>query len=169
MKQALYLFPLRIRYALLLACALFALAGCGKSVIAVPDSPTAQTAQRTTADAKNAVVRTARSQIGTPYKSGGQSPGGFDCSGLVTWAYKQHGFQVPRTTSEQTRLGRKVERAGLQAGDILVFRTSSGLHTGIYSGRGTFIHSPKTGEKVREDALNNVYWNKVYREARRVL
>ena len=157
-----------MRYALLLGYALLALAGCGKSIIAVPDPSAAQT-QRTTADAKNAVVRTVRSQIGTPYKTGGQNPGGFDCSGLVAWTYKQHGFQIPRTTTEQTRSGRKVERAALQAGDILVFRTNSGLHTGIYSGRGTFIHSPKTGEKVREDALNNVYWSKAYREARRVL
>ncbi len=129
----------------------------------------AQSCTAAPVEAKSSVVNTARSQLGTPYRKGGQTPDGFDCSGLVAWAYKQHGIQVPRTTTGQTRMGYKVERASLQAGDVLVFRTRSGLHTGIYTGRGTFIHSPKAGDKVREDELNNIYWTKAYREARRLL
>ena len=162
----------------LVCCLVFAVmlfSGCGKSPISIPapaslpGKGSAQQGSIPNATVKNKVVSSARSQIGVPYRWGGQAPGGFDCSGLVMWAYKQQGITVPRTTSEQTRAGRRVERKAMQPGDIVVFRTQSGLHTGIYTGRGTFIHSPKPGERVREDPLANSYWNRAYREARRLL
>ena len=173
------LLPAGVGYCLRFVCGLvFAamlLSSCGKTAIdapapvSLPGKGSGQQSSIPNATAKNKVVSSARSQIGAPYRRGGHAPGGFDCSGLVMWAYKQQGVTVPRTTGEQTKMGRRVERKALQPGDIIVFRTQSGLHTGIYTGRGTFIHSPKPGDRVREDRLANSYWNKAYREARRLL
>jgi len=119
------------------------------------------------------VVCTAVTQLGKPYRSGGHSPGkGFDCSGLVYWAYGQNGVKVPRITVDQARAGQSVARARLQAGDIVVFRSrdsSSGLHTGIYVGKNTFIHSPNRRSKVRYDSLTSPHWSKTYLTGRRIV
>lgn len=148
-------------------------AGCGKGFFSLPEffssSERSGSATGNPSQVKADIVRTARAQIGTPYRSGGAAPGGFDCSGLVQWAYRQHGITVPRTTAQQIHAGVRIKKNELQAGDIIVFRTSSGLHTGIYTGKGTFIHSPRTGAYVREERLHTDYWTRAYREARRIL
>lgn len=108
------------------------------------------------------VVETARSQIGNRYRAGGASPQkGFDCSGLVWWSYGQHGVKVPRITTDQAKAGKSVSRKSLKAGDIVIFRTGNsprGLHSGLYCGNGTFIHSPGSGKKVCIDKLSGNYW-----------
>ena len=100
------------------------------------------------------VVKTAYSQIGKKYRSGGASPQkGFDCSGLVWWSYRQHGVALPRITTEQAKSGRPISKKLLKPGDIVVFRTGQsprGLHTGLYAGGDSFIHSPGQGKKVLE-------------------
>ena len=119
------------------------------------------------------VARTATAQIGRPYRSGGISPQtGFDCSGLVYWAYGQHGTQVPRTTTGQAKAGRTVSRSRLNAGDIVVFREPSGpnqLHTGIYIGNNNFVHSPNSRSAVRTDSLNTPHWRRAFISGRRIL
>ena len=120
------------------------------------------------------VVESAHSQIGTRYRSGGDSPGkGFDCSGLVQWAYKQQGIALPRLTTDQARAGRLIApQEGLQPADILVFknrRGPHGLHTGLYAGGGNFIHSPGTGQRVRTESLETAYWKKSLIGARRLI
>lgn len=119
------------------------------------------------------VARTAATQIGRPYRSGGETPKkGFDCSGLIYWSFRQNGVKVPRVTTEQMRMGQPVPRNRLQPGDIVVFRASSGpngLHTGIYAGQGKFIHSPNSRSKVRMDSLSTPYWKKTFLTARRVV
>lgn len=118
-----------------------------------------------------AVVKTAKSMVGKPYKWGGCSPSdGFDCSGYVWWVYKQHGLSVPRTASEQARYGQSVSYDNLRAGDIVVFDPpqNKGKHTGVYTGRGTFLHSPKAGARVREEGVQP-YWYRHFVEGRRVL
>lgn len=116
----------------------------------------------------NAVCSTARAQLGTPYKYGGTTPEtGFDCSGLVSWAYARHGLATPRTAREQNGMGNKVGRNGLRAGDVVVFRTKSGMHTGIYTGKGRFVHSPGTGKLVREDDIDSKYWSPRFVAGRR--
>ena len=105
------------------------------------------------------ISRTARSAVGTPYRPGGNSPkSGFDCSGLVCWAYAQNGVSLPRTAVEQRNIGRAVPKDRLQPGDVVVFNIRRGLHTGIYTGDGKFIHSPSRGKTVREENLNQQYW-----------
>ena len=109
--------------------------------------------------AGKAISRTARSAVGTPYRPGGNSPkSGFDCSGLVCWAYAQNGVSLPRTAVEQRNIGRAVPKDRLQPGDVVVFNIRRGLHTGIYTGDGKFIHSPSRGKTVREENLNQQYW-----------
>ena len=119
------------------------------------------------------VVRTAYSQMGRQYRSGGASPHkGFDCSGLIWWAYRQHGVKVPRITTDQARAGQAVPKARPRPGDIVVFRTGNsprGLHTGIYAGGGSFIHSPRKGERVRMESLNIPYWKSKLIAVRRVV
>jgi cell wall-associated NlpC family hydrolase len=117
-----------------------------------------------------AICRTLRTQIGVPYKYGGYSPRtGFDCSGLVLWAYRQYGVSTPRTAKEQARYGRGVSKDKLSPGDIVVFHIRGGYHTGVYMGNNSFVHSPKPGSNVKVESLNNRYWNKVYRGARRFI
>ena len=120
--------------------------------------------------AGHAVVRTARTQIGAPYKYGGEAPEtGFDCSGLARWIYRQHGTALPRTTRTQLTAGREVKQNGIQAGDLLFYRISraGALHVGIYSGGGTMIHSPKSGGRVREESIQKRYWVSRFLGARR--
>ena len=120
----------------------------------------------------SAVVATAKTQIGKPYKYGGSTPStGFDCSGLIQWSYKQHGISVPRQAKDQAASGKAVKKSQLQPGDIVVFRISarSGIHTGIYSGKGNFVHSPSSGKRIREDNINTDYWKRRYVSARRIL
>lgn len=120
----------------------------------------------------SAVVAAARSQLGKPYKYGGSSPqAGFDCSGLIHWSYKQHGVTVPRIASDQAKTGSVVPKSRLRQGDIVVFRISGrpGIHTGLYSGNGKFIHSPSSGKRIREDSMDDDYWKRRYVSGRRVI
>ena len=115
-----------------------------------------------------AISRTAHKAVGVSYKPGGNSPkSGFDCSGLVCWAYAQNGVSVPRTTVEQNRMGTRVSKSNLQPGDVVVFQIRRGLHTGIYTGNGKFIHSPSRGKKVREEDMNQKYWKDKFIAGRR--
>jgi cell wall-associated NlpC family hydrolase len=116
-----------------------------------------------------AVSRVALSAVGTPYRMGGSTPEkGFDCSGLVFWAYARNGIKVPRTAAEQSGLGAAVRRSELKPGDILVFRIKSGLHTALYVGENSFVHSPSSGKTVRVDSMSKNYWQSKYIAARRV-
>jgi cell wall-associated NlpC family hydrolase len=100
------------------------------------------------------MIDSATSMIGQPYRFGGSQPGGFDCSGLVFYAAANAGVRVPRTAAEQLEVGLKVERAELQAGD-LVFMHLSGkeLHVAIALDRQLFVHAPSHGGRVRVDSL----------------
>ncbi len=109
----------------------------------------------------NSISSAAKTQLGKKYRSGGTSPKtGFDCSGLVQWAYKVNGVKVPRVTSAQAKVGKRVLSKHARPGDIIVFRTGrsrTGLHTGIYVGNNKFIHSPRSGKSIRIDTINT-YW-----------
>lgn len=106
------------------------------------------------------LLHVARRAIGTPYRYGGSSPRGFDCSGLVQFAHREVGLDVPRTTASQWRHARTPDRRHLLPGD-LVFFTLGGRknrHVGIYEGQGRFIHAPSSGKRVRRASLNNPFW-----------
>lgn len=113
--------------------------------------------------------------VGTPYRWGGNTPdSGFDCSGLITYVYKDMAqVHLPRTTREMIVMpGQTVQRQSLNSGDLVFFATSGGRvvsHAGIYVGEGRFVHAPSTGGTVRLDRLDNPYWSKAYLNAKRVL
>lgn len=143
--------------------ALLALSGCAITEPVVPDRP----------QKKASVTQAARSQIGVPYRSGGDNPSsGFDCSGLVQWCYATQGFKLPRRTEDMLRVGVPVEKQDLISGDLVFFNVSRkrwGLHVGVYSGGGRFIHSPTPGSRVREESLYERYWVRSYIGARRII
>jgi len=122
---------------------------------------------------KNSVVAAARSLTGVRYRWGGESPQtGFDCSGLTWWTYKQVGVSIPRISSDQYETGQPVGRRDIRPGDLVFFRLGGNpknMHVGIATGRDTFIHSPSSGGRVREDSMDLPYWRERFIGARRVV
>jgi cell wall-associated NlpC family hydrolase len=102
------------------------------------------------AGAAGVAIRAAESMINTPYHYGGTTPeGGFDCSGLMMWAWAQAGVTLPRTAAEQQKLGQLVSsESALQPGD-LVFFGNPAHHVGMYVGNGDMVDAPQTGEDVK--------------------
>lgn len=94
------------------------------------------------------VVQAALTQIGSPYVWGGAAPGGFDCSGLVMWAFQQAGINLPHSSQALAHGGQPVALSDLQPGDVLTFY-SDASHTGIYVGDGMMVHSSTFGQPVR--------------------
>jgi cell wall-associated NlpC family hydrolase len=132
--------------------------------------PTARSA------AAQAIIETALDVMGTPYAWGGTDGNGFDCSGLIQYAYRTHGVALPRRSSDQARQGVAVPRdlAALQPGDILTFGTAGDAisHVGLYLGGGRFIHSATAGVQVSTlgpDDPAGGYWWRRWVGARRVL
>ncbi len=121
-------------------------------------------------ESRRQLLRAAESAIGTPYVLGGMAPGGFDCSGLVCWAYGNVGVKLPRTAREQSVVGASVRRVeDMQAGDIVTFRhPKRGYHSGIYVGDGKFIHSPRRRSHVKINSLDDPYFHDTFLSARRV-
>ncbi|WP_017569307.1 C40 family peptidase [Nocardiopsis halotolerans] len=97
-------------------------------------------------------INAAESQKGTPYVWGGESPGGFDCSGLVQWSFEQVGVDLPRIAHDQVRAGDRISYSDARRGDLLYWADSGGYayHVAIYLGDGRMIDAPKTGDHVRE-------------------
>ncbi|MEO8448860.1 MAG: C40 family peptidase [Gemmatimonadota bacterium] len=113
------------------------------------------------------VVDAALDAMGAPYRWGGSNANGFDCSGLIVYAYRTIGLELPRHSAEQARAGvdlpREVE--GLLPGDILAFSADKGgsvTHVGLYVGNGKFIHSSSGGVRVsqlsRDDREGKWWW-----------
>lgn len=114
----------------------------------------------------------ALSLIGIRYKRGGTTPEtGFDCSGFVQHVFREGmGLILPRTSREISKEGEPIKKADLQPGDLVFFNTMRRAfsHVGIYLGEGQFIHSPRSGGKVRIEDLHDSYWAKRYEGARRL-
>jgi len=144
----------------LLLLALVSLAGCASA-------PTASSGS--TSSSADLAAGQAAKMVGKPYKHGGSSPAGFDCSGLVLYSYKQAGVALPRSTEKLRAGSRLVKVAELRRGDLLFFNQQGKKygHVAIYAGDGKFIHAPSSGKSVRSDRLDNPYWKKHLSEARR--
>ena len=120
------------------------------------------------------VLSRAVNVLGTPYRWGGSSPSkGFDCSGLVKYAFNDvAAIDLPRTSSEMASgHGQKVDRKDLKPGDLLFFNIKSRKvnHVAIYLGNDRFIHAPRRGKSVTIDTLKKPYWQSHYVVAKRVL
>ena len=122
----------------------------------------------------SAVLSRAVNVLGTPYRWGGSSPSkGFDCSGLVKYAFNDvKAVNLPRSSSEMASgHGQKIERKDLKPGDLLFFNIKSRKvnHVAIYLGNDRFIHAPRRGKSVTIDTLQKPYWQSHYVVAKRVL
>lgn len=152
----------------LLLFLLLALAGCASTPQRAPMASAGST--RPTAEAGEQAAGYAQTMVGRPYKYGGSSPKGFDCSGLVMYSYRQAGFALPHNTDKQRAVARPVRLAELRPGDLLFFHQEGKKygHVGIYVGGGRFVHAPSSGKSVRRDRLDSPYWKKHLSEARRL-
>jgi len=126
--------------------------------------------------AKQTAMAKLMSQMGKPYLWGGSSPHtGFDCSGLIYYAYKDVvKIKMPRTANEMYHLrdAAPIKKSELETGDLVFFRINNrgtADHVGVYLGNGKFIQSPRTGEEIRVSQLDNDYWQNHYIGARRVV
>lgn len=157
-----------MRLSFLLLCGFF-LVGCGSRATR---PPAAAPVTAPVAGQINDVLFRAIGLVGTPYRYGGNTPaGGFDCSGLVGYVYRESaGIALPRTTRELAELSaRNVSQQQLIPGDLVFFGQRQISHIGIYVGEGRFVHAPSSGGTVRMDALEGTYWKTHYRFAKRIL
>ncbi|HZG59640.1 MAG TPA: C40 family peptidase [Anoxybacillus sp.] len=120
------------------------------------------------AEKKEALVSFSKRYIGVPYKWGGTTPKGFDCSGFVTYVYKEFGVTLPRTAEKQYQHGEKIAKNELESGDLVFFATykKTASHAGIYIGDNKFIHA-SSSKGVMISELDESYWKKRYLGARR--
>lgn len=110
---------------------------------------------------RQTIVQAAMTAVGKPYRWGGLSPKGFDCSGLVVYTYAKIGIHVPRTARAQFENCKSVTRRNIKPADLVFFsvpRRRGVVHVGIYIGKGQFIHAPGRGRKVTRTSLNNIYF-----------
>ena len=116
------------------------------------------------------VLTYAHTFTGVPYKFGGTTPEGFDCSGYIRHVFKKIGYDMPRQADEQFRVGKKVEKSNLQPGDLVFFETyEPGIsHSGIYIGDGQFISATSSSGVAVAD-IDDSYWGPRYVGAKRVL
>ena len=151
--------PRRTIFALLL---LLAVTACAKQVIS-PDLPATTSASE---ESRNATAaRLATRYLGAPYVWAGSSPSGFDCSGLVMYAFGKVGVAIPHNAAQQFRLGTPVARDRLVPGDVVFFNQLR--HNGIYLGGGRFVHSTKPGG-VRIARLDDDWFRSRWVGARRL-
>jgi cell wall-associated NlpC family hydrolase len=147
----------------LLAAIAAATAGCaGSRVAPVAEAPRRVTVEPRVADAAlgGAIADVAMGMVGTRYRYGGTDPlEGFDCSGLVYYAYEQAGYRVPRTSRELFRAARKISIGDADPGDLMFFQDQTKLsHVGIYLGDGLFVHAPASGKNVAVGSLESPYY-----------
>lgn len=117
----------------------------------------------------DSVITTAKKYTGVPYKFGGTTPSGFDCSGYTQYVFKQHGIELPRTADKQCTSGRYIAKGALQPGDLVFFAEKKSIeHCGIYIGNNEFMHA-SSSKGIRADKLTDVYWGPKYYGARRIL
>lgn len=134
-----------------LAITVLALAACGSN------PPATESVKRLTVGERAAAV--ALDQVGVPYRYGGSTPNGFDCSGLVQYSYTQAGVHVPRTTRQLWSSASTVSRNDLRAGDLLFFNVEGKMsHVGMYLGERRFVHAPQSGRTVSVASLDSPFY-----------
>jgi cell wall-associated NlpC family hydrolase len=117
---------------------------------------------------RNQIVFTALQMVGVPYRYGGEDPSGFDCSGLVQYAYGNAGLSVPRTSRQQFAASRAVPLEEARPGDLLFFRSQDWSHVGIYLGEGRFVHAPATGRTVSIASFDSAWYRRNFVRAGRM-
>jgi len=102
-------------------------------------------------------------QVGVPYRYGGSTPSGFDCSGLVYFSYARVGKPISRTTGQLWKEVDPIDRRDLRVGDLLFFNMAGKMsHVGLYLGDDQFVHAPSTGKVVAVESLQSDYYNRAF-------
>jgi cell wall-associated NlpC family hydrolase len=147
--------------------ALLTLAAITTGCASAPSAPAAHSPGRVAVERRvgdtavgGAIADVAMGMVGTRYLYGGTDPlQGFDCSGLVYYAYGQAGYRVPRTSQELFRAVRKIAVGEADPGDLMFFQDQTKLsHVGIYLGDGLFVHAPANGQNVAVASLDSPYY-----------
>lgn len=151
----------RLVRSILLAMVPVAMVGCG-------GQPLVSDAQDRSTPGERA-VSVALDQVGVPYRYGGRSPRGFDCSGLVQYSYGTAGIAVPRTTGQLWSMARQIGERDMRAGDLLFFRIEGKMsHVGMYIGNRRFVHAPQSGRGVSVASLESPFYREAFIRAGRV-
>ncbi|MCJ8153513.1 C40 family peptidase [Chryseobacterium sp. SSA4.19] len=124
----------------------------------------------------NEILKDAEKYLGAPYKFGGSTSSGFDCSGFALKVFEENNYQLPRRSADQATAGKEIDIRDVKPGDLLFFSTAGGSrvsHVGIVhdignGGEVKFIHASTT-KGVIISSLNETYWNKAYLHAQRIL
>lgn len=136
-----------------------------------PARPEATNSQATTRSPDGLFV--ALAALGIDYRYGGKSAAtGFDCSGLVAHIYRDaYGMNLPPQSTAQGRMGKPIDPAQLETGDLVFYNTQGqpNTHVGIYIGDNRFIHAPRTGATVRIESMRGSYWKARFSGARRIV
>lgn len=135
-------------------------------------APKAAALHRAKSGSNTRVVARAQELIGVPYRFGGTTvASGFDCSGLLVYLFRtEAGMKLPRTTGEMIDSSLRIHRDQLKPGDAVFFnRNGRGnvSHVGLYIGNNQFIHAPSSGGRIRQDSLDDHYWERSFTTARR--
>lgn len=134
----------------------------------IPNHPVKIKKTKEVETAGTGLISQAKKHIGTPYKWGGTTPNGFDCSGFIKYVFKSKGYNIPRTVNEMWNFSTNVSKRSI--GDLVFFETykPGPSHAGIYIGNGRFIHAGSSnGVKISD--LNHSYWKKRYIGSRRII
>lgn len=142
-----------------------------KACVAVRGLGVPPPSQSATMSSGGRVVALAHQLVGRPYRGGGTTPGGFDCSGFVFYVYrKAAAFPMPRGMADQRARSRAVSTGNLQAGDLVFFRSPDREldHVGIFVGNGVFIHAARKPGRVVLSNLGTPFWKGRFLGGRRV-
>jgi len=157
-----------VKWPLLFILFTFVVACTGKQQLTVQES-SITTDQKPSISPEKAIespgtqaLDVARKMLGRPYRYGGTDPKGFDCSGLVRYAFSQSGVELPRTSREIFRASQRIDPEKIEPGDLVFFTLSANKisHVGIYAGQSRFIHSPSSGKGVSYASMANPYWQR---------
>lgn len=146
--------------------------GCIVTTTACSLEPPRNTTTQTrtgTASTQHKAVAIAEQMLGTPYRYGGNTPKGFDCSGLVYYSYSKAGYSISRDSKSQIAQTITIDPRDLRPGDLVFFDIGSRTtHIGIYTGDGQFIHAPSSGKRVSYASMNDKYWREHFVRAGRL-
>ncbi|HEY0635770.1 MAG TPA: C40 family peptidase [Gammaproteobacteria bacterium] len=158
-----------MRIKLLLACPLLGLFVLTNACSLEPPRHTAQYSAAAASAPQRKAVSIAQQMLGKPYRYGGNTPKGFDCSGLVHYSYSKAGYPISRDSKSQIAQTITIDPRELRPGDLVFFDIGgSTTHIGIYSGNGQFIHAPSSGKRVSYASLKDTYWREHFVRAGRL-